>query len=111
MSMLNRLDLLTCVECGRCTEACPANGADKILNPKTIVTKARDLALGTMGENTDNLWEETQIYQANELDACTTCGACVEECPSHINHLDIILESKRYKTLTLEIFLLLLEMP
>ena len=101
MSMLNRLDLLTCVECGRCTEACPANGADKILNPKTIVTKARDLALGEMGENIDNLWDESPIYQANELDACTTCGACVEECPSHINHLDIILEAKRYKTLTL----------
>ena len=45
MSMFNRMDLLTCVECGRCTEACPANGADKILNPKTIVTKSRDLAL------------------------------------------------------------------
>ena len=102
MSMLNRLDLLTCVECGRCTEACPANGADKLLNPKTIITKARDLAFGELlSENTDNLWEEKQIYQANELDACTTCGACVEECPSHINHIDIIMESKRYKTLTL----------
>ena len=101
MSMLNRLDLLTCVECGRCTEACPAHGADKVLNPKTIVTKARDLALGRLGEEQNDMWGESPIFLANELDACTTCGACVEECPSHINHLDVILESKRYKALTL----------
>ena len=50
MSMFNRMDLLTCVECGRCTEACPANAAGKLLNPKTIVTKSRDLALGRNGE-------------------------------------------------------------
>ena len=101
MSMFNRMDLLTCVECGRCTEACPANAAGKLLNPKTIVTKSRDLALGRTGEEQNELWGEAPIFEANELDACTTCGACVEECPSHINHLDIILESKRYKALTL----------
>ena len=101
MSMLNRMDLLTCVECGRCTEACPANAAGKLLNPKTIITKSRDLALGRNGEEKNDLWGEAPLFESNELDACTTCGACVEECPSHINHLDVILESKRYKALTL----------
>ena len=80
MSMLNRLDLLSCVECGRCTDACPANGAGKILNPKTIVTKARDLSYSAQADNAQTetpteMWGESPIYEANELDACTTCGA------------------------------------
>ena len=66
-----------------------------------IVTKSRDLALGRNGEERNDLWGEAPLFESNELDACTTCGARVEECPSHINHLDIILESKRYKALTL----------
>jgi Fe-S oxidoreductase len=97
MTMKNKLDLLSCVECGRCTEACPAHGAGKNLNPKTIITKARDLTFN----GHDELWSENPIYSSNELDACTTCGACMEECPAHIEHVNVIMEAKRYKALTL----------
>ncbi len=95
----NKLDLIACVECGRCTQSCPANGAGKNLNPKTIITKARDIALAANGEDKD-LWENP-IYASNELDACTTCGACMEECPLNIEHVNLIMEAKRYKVLTL----------
>ena len=98
----NKLDLLTCVECGRCTQACPANNAGKPLNPKTIITKARDLAEEKLqGEEKDFDFWENQVYASNELDACTTCGACMEECPANIEHVDVILNLKRYKALTL----------
>ena len=103
LTLKNRLDLLTCVECGRCTDVCPALNAGKNLNPKTIVTKARDLveAAWNKGEADVELWGENPIYESNELDACTTCGACMEECPANIEHVNLILEAKRYKTLTL----------
>jgi Fe-S oxidoreductase/nitrate reductase gamma subunit len=98
----NRLDLISCVECGRCTQVCPSNQAGKPLDPKLIVTKARDLIDSTVkGEVTDVDFWETQIYASNELDACTTCGACMEECPANIEHVDLILNLKRYKALTL----------
>jgi Fe-S oxidoreductase/nitrate reductase gamma subunit len=103
MSLKNKWDLLTCVECGRCTEVCPANGAGKPLDPKKIITKARDISLAAIasGEQDVDFWGENPIYSSNELDACTTCGACMEECPSNIEHVNIIMEAKRYKTLTL----------
>lgn len=103
LSMKNNLDLLTCVECGRCTQVCPANLAGKILDPKTIITKTRDLAFATQaaGKTDAEIWGDTPIFSANELDACTTCGACMEECPANIEHVNIIMEAKRYKALTL----------
>lgn len=102
LSFKNRLDLLACVECGRCTNVCPAQNAGKNLNPKTIITKLRDTAFSAQREKLDDvdLWENP-IYASNELDACTTCGACMEECPANIEHVNIIMEAKRYKTLTL----------
>jgi Fe-S oxidoreductase len=105
LSMKQRLDTLACVECGRCTQVCPAGQADKPLNPKTIITKMRDvianqpLEAKVKGEDID-LWENP-IYQSNELDSCTTCGACMEECPSNIEHVNLIMDLKRYKALTL----------
>jgi Fe-S oxidoreductase len=96
----NRLDMLSCVECGRCTGVCPANNAGKNLDPKLIVTKLRDFQISKGSEDGD-LWEGTPLYQDNELDACTTCGACMEECPASIEHVSLIMEAKRYKTLTL----------
>ena len=98
----NKFDLLTCVECGRCTQVCPANAADKPLDPKKIITKARDLAFETeaKGEADADFWE-AGTYSSAELDSCTTCGACMEECPANIEHVDIIMEAKRYKALTL----------
>ncbi len=103
LTMKNNLDLLTCVECGRCTQVCPANLAGKILDPKKIITKTRDLAFDTMakGEKDAEIWGDAPIFASNELDACTTCGACMEECPANIEHVQIIMEAKRYKALTL----------
>lgn len=103
LTMKNNFDLLSCVECGRCTQVCPANLAGKILDPKKIITKARDLSLATQasGQTDAEIWGENPIYASNELDACTTCGACMEECPSNIEHVQIIMEAKRYKALTL----------
>ena len=103
LTMKNRMDLISCVECGRCTDVCPAHGAGKNLNPKTIITKVRDLAFLShgKGEADAEIWGDKAIYQFNEIDACTTCGACMEECPANIEHVNIIMEAKRYKTLTL----------
>lgn len=103
LSMKNNLDLLSCVECGRCTQVCPANLAGKILDPKTIITKTRDLAFATeaKGEKDAEIWGDTPLFASNELDACTTCGACMEECPANIEHVQLIMEAKRYKALTL----------
>jgi Fe-S oxidoreductase len=95
----NRLDLISCVECGRCTLVCPATLADKPLDPKRIITKARDLAIETAGDA--DFWGEDPIFTPDELDSCTTCGACMEECPADIEHVDIIMGARRYKVLTL----------
>lgn len=101
LTMKERLDTEACVECGRCTVVCPANQADKPLNPKTIVTKMRDVLAANPGQDI-NLWDETNpIYASNELDSCTTCGACMEECPANIEHVQLIMDLKRYKALTL----------
>ena len=103
LTMKNKFDLLTCVECGRCTQVCPANKAGKPLDPKKIITKARDFTTTSITAEVPDidLWAENPIYQATELDSCTTCGACMEECPANIEHVNIIMEAKRYKTLTL----------
>lgn len=103
LTVKNRLDLLTCVECGRCTQVCPANLSGKPLDPKMIITKTRDLAYSTQSAGHDDaeIWGDQPIFTATELDACTTCGACMEECPSNIEHVNLIMEAKRYKALTL----------
>jgi Fe-S oxidoreductase len=98
LTMKNTLDLLSCVECGRCTQVCPANLAGKPLNPKTIITKTRDLFYA---DKNAEIWGEKPLFGSNELDACTTCGACMEECPANIEHVQLIMEARRYKTLTL----------
>jgi Fe-S oxidoreductase len=100
LTLKERLDTLACVECGRCTVVCPANLADKPLDPKLIITKMRDVMDGNSQIDKD-LWGENPIYASNELDACTTCGACMEECPANIEHVQVIMDLKRYKALTL----------
>ncbi|MBL6988858.1 MAG: 4Fe-4S dicluster domain-containing protein [Bacteriovoracaceae bacterium] len=96
----DKLDVTSCVECGRCTNVCPAFNSDKNLNPKTVITKMRDFIEKNVDKDA-TFWEENPLYTANELDACTTCGACIEECPMSIEHLSIIVGAKRYKVLTL----------
>ena len=97
LTIKNRLDLVACIECGRCTDVCPATASGKLLSPKLIVSKIRDFTLKTPK---GDFWE-SELFAANELDACTTCGACMEECPMEIQHINLIQEAKRYKVLTL----------
>lgn len=82
------LSLDACMECGRCTEVCPANGVGKTLDPRKVVQDIR----GIMG--TDDGVAETVTEEA--LWACTTCNACVEVCPVNIRHVDLIVESRRF---------------
>ncbi|MBF0312609.1 MAG: (Fe-S)-binding protein [Oligoflexia bacterium] len=93
LTQKQRFDLLACVECGRCTEACPARNAEKPLDPKKVVTKIRDhRALE------DNALPP--LFSKVELDSCTTCAACSTECPANIEHIQIINDVKRYQVLT-----------
>ena len=95
-----RLDLISCVECGRCTQVCPANIAGRPLDPKKIITKTRDvIEAAPPGEDVD-FWAN-EVFSSAELDSCTTCGACMEECPASIEHIQTIMDLKRYKALTL----------
>jgi len=104
---LNQIQLLnayTCTECGRCTSACPANLTGKKLSPRKIMMDTRD-RLEEVGKNIDInkgkfVDDGKQLlgdYITNEeLWACTTCNACVEECPVSINPLSIIMDMRRY---------------
>jgi Fe-S oxidoreductase len=84
------LDAFTCVECGRCQVNCPAWGAGKELNPKTIILQTQDALLA--GERERKLGE---IYSEKVLWQCTTCGACENQCPVGIEHLPILIGSRR----------------
>lgn len=104
---LNQFQLLsayTCTECGRCTSACPAHLTGKKLSPRKIMMDTRD-RLEEVGKNIDANGGEFKDdgkqllgdYITNEeLWACTTCNACVEECPVSINPLSIIMDMRRY---------------
>jgi Fe-S oxidoreductase len=103
------LQTLACTECGRCQDKCPAWNTGKPLNPKLIITSLRDAMLaqaprllGAKGEDGSDL-EPTplvpDIIDPDALWACTTCGACVEECPVDIEHVDAIIDMRRYQVL------------
>lgn len=102
LSWKSLLDAYTCTECGRCTAACPANLTGKLLNPRKIMMDTRD-RVEEVGRNiqhnktfTDDGKSLLHNYiTTEELRACTTCNACVEECPVSINPLTIILELRR----------------
>ncbi|HNI55736.1 MAG TPA: (Fe-S)-binding protein, partial [Chitinophagales bacterium] len=97
------LDAYACTECGRCTAACPANITGKQLSPRKIMMDTRD-RLEEVGRNFDKHGAITDdgkslfgdYITAEEIRACTTCNACVEECPVGIQPLSIILELRRY---------------
>ena len=84
------LDAFTCVECGRCQVNCPAWGAGKELNPKTIVLQTQEALLA--GQRDRKLGE---VYSEQVLWQCTTCGACENQCPVGIEHLPILIGSRR----------------
>lgn len=102
LSWKNLLDAYSCTECGRCTAACPANTTGKLLSPRKIMMATRD-RMEEVGKNitankqfTDDGKSLLHDYiSVEELRACTTCNACVEECPVSISPLEIILELRR----------------
>jgi heterodisulfide reductase subunit C len=104
LNWVQLLNAYTCTECGRCTSACPANQTGKKLSPRKIMMDTRD-RLEEVGRNIDankgifipdNKTLLNDYITPEELWACTTCNACVEECPVNISPLSIIMEMRQY---------------
>jgi Fe-S oxidoreductase len=93
------LDFYSCVDCGRCTDHCPANRVGRPLSPRFISIKGRDYAfshyplLGAPAAEHEPLIGG--IYSEAEIWACTTCGACEQECPIGIEYIDKIVDLRR----------------
>ncbi len=102
------LDGFACTECGRCTAACPANNTGKALSPRKIIVdirhrteeKSKELLKNNKNEEILNKTLVHNYISDEELWACTTCGACVQECPVMIEHVDAIVDMRRNLTLT-----------
>lgn len=123
LSWKNIMDSYSCTECGRCTAVCPANITGKKLSPRKILMDIRDRT-EEISKNIDSKKEmyiaedkrseNVKLSKANyddgkslfdyiskeEIDACTTCNACVEACPVMINPLEPILKLRRYQILS-----------
>ena len=100
------LDLATCTECGRCQEQCPAWNTGKPLSPKLLIMNLRDhlfksapSLIGPGAAKTTQVPLVPDVIDTNVLWSCTTCGACVEACPVDIEHIDVIVDMRRYKVL------------
>ena len=92
------LDMTSCTECGRCQSQCPAWHTDKPLSPKLLIMAMRDHAMAKLVE-TENLVGENAPIDLDVLWSCTSCGACVEECPVDIEHVDHIVNMRRFQVL------------
>ena len=104
LNWVQLLNAYTCTECGRCTSVCPANQTGKKLSPRKIMMDTRD-RLVEVGKNIDankgvfipdNKTLLNDFITPEELWACTSCNACVEECPVNISPLSIIMDMRRY---------------
>ena len=115
------LDFTSCTECGRCQEQCPAWNTSKPLSPKLLVNQLRDHAYASApyllaGETSETAREgegagaalltkplvgdgDEGIIDQDVLWSCTNCGACVEQCPVDIEHIDHIVDMRRYQVL------------
>ncbi len=119
-SWKDRLDLLTCIECGRCQEACPAYATGKLLNPKEFIVDLKYHARGktppgrqavlarqswaAAGGSVEGVGLEAQplidhVIAAETLWQCTSCLGCVNACPVDIDHLSMLLNMRRYQVL------------
>ncbi len=106
LSWKQLLDTLACTECGRCEHYCPAFNTGKELNPMLVIQKLKD----HVKEKGRKVYRDKQpddfatlaggIISKEELMACTTCGACVANCPVFIEHVDTIVDMRRYLVLT-----------
>ncbi|MER1984309.1 MAG: heterodisulfide reductase-related iron-sulfur binding cluster [Solibacillus sp.] len=127
------LDLYSCVECGRCTNMCPASGTGKMLSPMDLIVKLRDhltftgavvtkqkpwvpysffkntqgnqlaMAAGTEGAVLENIYSPSligDVITEEEIWACTTCRNCEDQCPVMNEHVDKIIDLRRYLTMT-----------
>jgi Fe-S oxidoreductase len=92
------LDMTSCTECGRCQSQCPAWHTDKPLSPKLLIMAMRDHAFAKTVE-TENMVGEGAPISQDVLWSCTTCGACVNECPVDIEHIDHIVNMRRFQVL------------
>ncbi len=120
LSWKQLLDLATCTECGRCQDQCPAWNTGKPLSPKLVIMDLRDQLFASApgllarengaGETRPSgedgaaavPWGRSLVPSVIEPDvlwACTTCGACVEQCPVDIEHVDTIVDMRRYEVL------------
>ncbi len=104
LNWVQLMNAYTCTECGRCTSSCPANLTGKKLSPRKIMMDTRD-RLEEVGRNMDAnkgsyVDDGKQLLNdyitPEELWACTSCNACVEECPVNIDPLSIIMDMRRY---------------
>ncbi|MFD0993049.1 4Fe-4S dicluster domain-containing protein [Tenacibaculum geojense] len=104
LNWVQLMNAYTCTECGRCTSSCPANLTGKKLSPRKIMMDTRD-RLEEVGKNIDANGGEFKpdgkqllddYITREELWACTSCNACVQECPVNIDPLSIIMEMRRY---------------
>jgi Fe-S oxidoreductase len=92
------LDMTSCTECGRCQSQCPAWHTDKPLSPKLLIMAMRDHAMAKVVD-TENLVGEKAPISMDVLWSCTSCGACVNECPVDIEHVDHIVNMRRFQVL------------
>ena len=103
LNWVQLMNAYTCTECGRCTSVCPANQTGKELSPRAIMMKTRD-RLEEIGKNINKNGEFVDdgkqllgdYIKPEELWACTTCNACVIECPVQIDPLSIIVDLRRF---------------
>lgn len=108
LSWKQLLDGYSCTECGRCTDACPAHTVGKSLSPKEIIVSIRQRTkdkapLLIKGITESEQFQKTLIHDYIEdkvLWQCTTCMACVQECPVMIEHIDSIVDMRRNLVLT-----------
>lgn len=100
------IDLYACVECGRCTNVCPASATGKMLSPMDLMTKMRDHLTEKGTAMTSNAPKVPtarligDVITEQELWACTTCRNCEDQCPVANEHVDMIIDMRRYLVLT-----------
>ncbi|MFC5180571.1 (Fe-S)-binding protein [Actinomadura harenae] len=113
------LDMATCTECGRCQSQCPAWNTGKPLSPKMVILELRDHAMAkapymlASEEEREKFTDEQKlamqvdrelvaedgVIHPDVLWSCTNCGACVEQCPVDIEHIDHILDMRRFQVM------------